>query len=513
MSIESLEHMVRNKVRLFLRHTWLVTVCGTLALVGAIWAGFYFTIEADHMRIAAGPVDQKFVQALSNQIANGHHDLTLQIVPTTGAKETAEAISKGQADLAILPSNLDDSLNWPVIAILRQNVMALIVPAPAAAAAPAKTATSAKASKTTKTSSDKTSKGAKSSKSAKNDDIDDSDSGDDSGGSDKFGKVSQLSGKRVGVVTGNEATTGLLELVLSHYGVALAKVTISQIDPNNLADVIKNNQVDALFVAGAATGRAISSTVAAATQNGKAPTFIEIDQADGIAKRNPGFDSIDIDAGTFGGNPPSPSDDLKSLSFGEYMVARRSYSESVIDTLSKVLYSSRQALATSLPGEIKIAAPSTDKDADVVVHAGAMAYLSDSQQSFFDKYGDDIFYGMLIFPVFGSAIAGLASYLRSDTRTRRLRLLQRVLDLVRKAHAAQSLEAIEQLQVEADNLVIAIIHQTEHEEFDETARMSFAFALDQLRFAIAARRTAILDHADAAADASTGAAGAKAAAA
>ncbi len=50
---------------------------------------------------------------------------------------------------------------------------------------------------------------------------------------------------------------------------------------------------------------------------------------------------------------------------------------------------------------------------------------------------------MLIFPVFGSAIAGVASYLRSDTRTRRLRLLQRVLDMVRKAHAAQSLEALE----------------------------------------------------------------------
>jgi hypothetical protein len=44
--------------------------------------------------------------------------------------------------------------------------------------------------------------------------------------------------------------------------------------------------------------------------------------------------------------------------------------------------------------------------------------------------------------------------------------------------------------------VIAIVHQGEHEEFDETVRMSFAFALDQLRFAIAARRTAILDRAD-----------------
>ncbi len=189
-------------------------------------------------------------------------------------------------------------------------------------------------------------------------------------------------------------------------------------------------------------------------------------------------------------------------------MARRTYSEAVIDTLSKVVYSSRQSLAAALPGEIKIEAPSTDKDADVVVHPGALAYLSDSQQSFFDKYGDDIFYGMLIFPVFGSAIAGAAGYLMSNTRTTRLRLLQRVLDLVRKAHDAQTLEAIEQLQVEADDLVIAIIHQSEHEEFDETVRMSFSFALDQLRFAIAARRTAILDRA-----AAGGAASAKAAAA
>jgi TRAP-type uncharacterized transport system substrate-binding protein len=518
MGIESLEHMMRSKVRMFLRHTWLLAVLGTLIIVGLVWAGFYFTTEADHMRIAAGPLDSKFVQALSTQIANGRHDLTLQLVPTGGSKETAEAVSKGQADLAILPGNLDDSLNWPVIAILRQNVMALIVPAPptapAASAPAAKSSKSAKGSKASK--SGKSGKSAKSAKSDNSDDTDDSDSSDDSGGSDKFGKVAQLAGKRVGVVTGNEATTGLLELLLSHYGVPLAKVTISQIDPDKLADAIKNKQVDALFVAGSATGAAISAAVAAATVDGKPPTFIEIDQADGIAKRNPAFDSVDIDAGSFGGNPPMPTDSLKSLSFGEYLVARRTYSESVIDALAKVVYSSRQSLAAALPGEIKIAAPSTDKDADVVVHPGALAYLSDSQQSFFDKYGDDIFYGMLIFPVFGSAIAGVASYLMNDSRTRRLRLLQRVLDMVRKAHNAQSLEALEQLRIEADNLVIAIVHQSEHEEFDDTVRMSFSFALDQLRFAIAARRTAILDHGGAGAGASaaaTTAAGAKAAAA
>jgi TRAP-type uncharacterized transport system substrate-binding protein len=515
MSIESLEHMVRSRVRMFLRHTWLVTLLGTVALVAAVWAGFYFTTKADHMRIAVGTVDAKFVQALTNQIEKDHQDISLQIVPTQGSGETAQAISKGQADLAVLPSNLEDSVNWPVIAIVRQNVMALIVPPPSAtgdktaANANAPAAKAAKGSKSTKSAkSAKTAKG----KTAKSDDSDDSDDSDSSDDSSKFGKVAQLSGKRIGIVTGNEATAGLLELVLSHYGVPLGKVALSQIDPKNLADAIKDNQIDALFVAGAATGRDISNAVAAATVNGKAPSFIEIDQADGIAKRNPAFDSIDIDAGTFGGNPPTPDDSLKSLSFAEYLVARKPYNDAVIAALSKIVYSSRQALAAALPGDVKIAAPSTDKDADVVVHPGALAYLSDSQQSFFDKYGDDIFYGMLIFPVFGSAIAGVASYLRSSGRTRRLRLLQRVLDLVRKAHAVPTIEAIDQLQVEADNLVVAIIHQGEHEEFDETVRMSFAFALDQLRFAIAARRDALAGQAGAAAGGAA-AAGAKAAAA
>ena len=508
MNFGSLEHMVRGRVRMFLRNTVLVTIFGTIVLGAAVWASIYYTQEHDRLRIAAGPLDTRFVGVLSDQIANEHRDLHLELVATNSTQGAAQAMTKGQADLAILPSDLDDTLNWPVVAILRQNVIALVVPAAALAAKPkpeetaaaAKPAKSGKEGKSKSGKGDKTTKAAKgksgkAAKTAKNDDSDDSDTSDDSDSSSdsKFGKVSDLAGKRVGIVTGNEATRGLLELVLSHYGVPLAKVTISEIDPKDVADAVKANKIDALLVAGPATGAAISAVIAAATQNGVAPNFIEIDQADGIAKRDPAFASDTIDAGTFGGSPPSPSDDLKTLSFAEYLVARRSVSSSTIATLSKVIYTSRQAIAAAMPREAKIEAPATDKDADIVTHPGALAYLTDSTQTFWDKYGDDIFYGMLIFPVFGSAIAGVASYLRSNTRTRRLRLLQKVLDMVRKAHAAQSLEALEQLQLDADNLVIAIVHHSEREEFDETVRMSFAFALDQLRFAIAGRRTAILD--------------------
>jgi TRAP-type uncharacterized transport system substrate-binding protein len=530
MSMHSLENIVRSRVRTFLRHTTLVTLLGTVVVGALIWAGVHYSLQDTVMRVAVGPPDSanaRFVDVLSKIVTDSHDRIKIDIVPTDDAAASAQDLAKGQADLAVVPTTVGQSPNWPVVAILRKNVMAFIVPAPPPppplpapvaakdakpAPAPAKGGKSGKggkaasatpsASQSPASDNSPSAKGkkatAKRAKSSDDDDSDDSDDSDKSSGDSKTKKmkVTDLAGKRVGIVTGNEASTDLLGVVLQHYGVPLDKVQISQLEPADVAAAVQKGTVDVLFVAGSATGKAISDAVAAATQNGAAPTFIEIDHADGISKRNTAFDSDSIDAGTYGGNPPTPSDDLKSLTFAEYLVARKAVNHNSIAELSRLIYTSRLAIANQMAGEIKIEAPSTDKDADVLAHPGTLDYLNDDQKTFFDRYGDDIFYGMLIFPVFGSAIAGVASYLRSDSRTRRLRLLQKVLDMVRKAHNAQTLEAIEHLQVEADNLVIAIIHLSEHEEFDESVRMSFAFALDQLRFTVAARRTAILDHAD-----------------
>jgi TRAP-type uncharacterized transport system substrate-binding protein len=519
MSIGSLEHIVRNRVRTFLRHTWLVTILGTIILAGGVWLAVYYTTQASVMKIAAGPaggVDPRLVQILAEKFEHDGDKIDLQLVTTSGPAQSAHAITDGEADLAILPGNIGRSPDWPVVAILRQNVMAFIVPAAAPnasgkkeASTPGKKETSAPEKKETpekkkkNSKSDKSAKDTKNDKTAKNDKsakAEDADSTEDTGDAaaagaagGKLEKVRQLSGRRIGIVTGNEASADLLNVVLRHYGVPLDKVQISQIDPTSLANAIRDNKVDVIFVAGPATGHAITDAVTAAANNGEAPTFIPIDQAEGIAKRDPAFDSIDIDAGTFGGNPPSPDASLKSLSFPEYLVARKSFSHERIATLAKLIYSSRLALAADMPGEVKIEAPSTDKDAGVIVHPGAHAYLTDDQKSFFDKYGDEIFYGLLIFPLFGSTIAAAAGYFRHSGRTRRLRLLQRLLDLVRKAHAAPSLEALDQIQLDVDNLVVALIHQSEHEEYDQTVKMSFSLALDQVRFAIAARRAVLLD--------------------
>ena len=76
----------------------------------------------------------------------------------------------------------------------------------------------------------------------------------------------------------------------------------------------------------------------------------------------------------------------------------------------------------------------------------------------------------------------------------------------RRAEDRKDQHAIENVvAIFVEERLLTVVEISEREEFDETVRMSFAFALDQLRFAIAGRRTAILDRAGEAAEGSAAA--------
>jgi len=259
-----------------------------------------------------------------------------------------------------------------------------------------------------------------------------------------------------------------------------------------LKTAIQDNQVDALLVAGALHGDVIAQTVTAASAPGKAPTFIAIDQAEALEQRNPIYDKFEVVEGTFGGAPAKPAQAFDSLSFPEYLVARKTLSDTKVAALSKLIYTARQSLSFRLPGVVKIESPSTDKDAAVLVHPGADAYLNDNQKSFFDKWGDQIFYGLLILPIFGSAIAALAGYFKADTGARRVRLLHRLLQAVKKARNAPTIEALDQIETEIDNILGATIRQAERNQLDEMGMMSFSLTIEQARLAVAERRGILL---------------------
>ena len=69
MMMESLEHMVRSRVRMFLRHTWLVAILGTILIGAMIWAGFYYASEREHLRVAASPTEDMPAPAVETAAA------------------------------------------------------------------------------------------------------------------------------------------------------------------------------------------------------------------------------------------------------------------------------------------------------------------------------------------------------------------------------------------------------------------------------------------------------------
>ena len=99
MSIGSLEHTVRIRVRTFLRHTWLVTILGTIIVGAGVAAAIYLTTAPMVMRIAAGPADSantKLVEVLTQKFADDSDKIKLQLVATGGPRESAQAMANSR---------------------------------------------------------------------------------------------------------------------------------------------------------------------------------------------------------------------------------------------------------------------------------------------------------------------------------------------------------------------------------------------------------------------------------
>ena len=269
------------------RQTMFVMLAGILAIVGAVAGAYYFAMRPVTLRIAVGPAnsdDLKVVQALTQAFAQKHSHVRLRPIQTDGAAESAKALENGRVDLAIIRGDLDVPKNAQAVATLRKNVAVLWVPPPAKG------------------------KGRKS--------------------GPKITKISQLAGRKVGVVGRTPANVNLLKVILQQYGVDPAKVEIVQFPACEAVDAIRNQKADAYLAAGPVNSKITADAINASTRDGGTPTFLGIDSAEAIAQNHPMYEASEIPAGAFGGSPDRPDDEVKTISFSHHIVARKGLSES-----------------------------------------------------------------------------------------------------------------------------------------------------------------------------------------
>jgi len=282
-------------------------------------------------------------------------------------------------------------------------------------------------------------------------------------------------------------------VILRQYGVDLSKVEIVQFPASEAADAIRNQKADAYLSAGPVNSKITSEAIAASTRDGNAPTFLAIDSAEAIAQNHPMYEASEIPAGTFGGSPARPEDEVKTIGFSHHVVARKDLSEATVAAFTRQLFAIRQTLMTEFPLAAKIETPDTDKDAFIPVHPGAAAFVDDGEKTFLDRYSDIMWWSLMALSAMGSIGAWLAGYLKKDVRSNNAPLRERLLDMITTARRGDSTEELDRIQAEADDILRDTLQRFEQGAIEEVALTSFNIALSQFHHAVADRKAMLMN--------------------
>jgi uncharacterized protein len=371
-----------------------------LAIAGAValWFAHEFYSRPVDLKVAVGPVagdDYALLTGLARRLASTKAAVRITVVPSEGPVHAARALESGDADLAVIRADLSIPSAARAIVTLRKNAVVIIAL-----------------------------------KKARN-------SIEDFGG---------LKRRKLGVVGSPSANDRLIERLAAHYGFAAADVSLVPLTRDDAADWLRNGRVDAVLATGPLHGHGLAgfnSEVARAIRG--VLTYVDIDAA-AIAKIAPEYESDDIPKGTFRSSPANPPEDITTLFFTNVLVARSSVSEDAAAALTRLVFDARVPLQSEYPMARLIEAVSTDKDAAVPVHRGAAAYYDGEEKGFFERYGDALFYGPMLFSIIGTVMLAAFRYLTRDDSFALADRLTRLRQLAKDGARAQRLDEITALE-------------------------------------------------------------------
>lgn len=391
------------------------------------------------LRIAVGPFgseDTRMIAAFAQGLAREQSSFRLRTVITSGVAESARMIEDGKADLAVIRPDILMPTKADTVLITRRFFPIFVTSA-------------------------------------------------ESG----IERIADLRDKRIGVISPPEGNINLLRTVLAQYEVAEVPGMIVPLLPGDVSDSVRAGKVDVIFAVGATGGRGISLGM---TNLRKAwdsdPRFIPVREADAIAARHRMIETGEIVRGAFGGDPPRPAQALPTISVTHRIVARQSLSDSLVGELTRELLNQRAVLAPEVPSVQGLEAPNTDKDAPLPVHKGAAAFLDGEQETFFERYGDLFYIGVMGLSLCGSAGAAMWSRNAGRRRFHAMEGIGQLRSLIDTARTTLDHDVLDDMLREADEVVFHAITFMTHGDIDETGVQAYRLVLDQLHRAIVERR-------------------------
>jgi TRAP transporter TAXI family solute receptor len=430
----------------------LLILAAGIFLFGVAAGTLYYVLRPTTLRIAVGPAgsdDQKLIQLMAQTFARDGSAVRLAPIATEGAAASIALLGDGKADLAVARGDLDLPANAESVAILRKNVVVLWAPSGIAP----------KGSKKTPTP--------------------------------KIKSLDELAGHRIGVIGRTQANVTLLRVILTESGINPDKVTVAQFGTNQIAEMARDQGVDAYMTVGPLKSKitvdAINATAAARGE----PKFLPIEVSEAIAQKHPLYESEEIPGSIFNSSPARPEDNVETVSVNHLIIAPKQLSDTAVGAFARQLFTVRQQLARELPTAAQIEKPDTDKDAALPAHQGAAAYIDGNERTFLEKYADYIWFAVLILSGLGSAGAWLQHYWKRDEREQYTEHRDNLLDLLARARRAETPEELAEMQGAADGVLREALDCYDDGAIEEGDLSVIRLALEQFHHAVADRRATI----------------------
>lgn len=423
----------------------LKIVAATLVGVAAVAAVAAYWFRPTVLRVAAGPVGSSdvrvivgYVQALQRERA----DIRLRLVLSESPADAAAKLEAGQADLAVVRSDIGIPAKASTVAIMRREAAFFL----------------------TRPGSGLT-------------------------------QISGLKGRTIGLVRSSAANQRILSQILAQYDLSLQDVTPVSGTPDEMRQGVQDGRFDALFFVTPLAERLVRTALQTFPRvEGQSPGLLAVAEAEALLADNPALDTVEIVRGTFGANPVLPDSTLTTLAVTHRLVAKNELSEPIVSELTRLLVTLRPQIVREVPAANQLDLPSTeDRAARLPNHPGAVAYIDGETKTFFERYGDYLYLGIMGFSLLGSALAALFSVLarRPDAPQPDVLMADLVheMDRVRQADTPEALDMIEE---ETEELITRLLQASTGRDGDNGQVAAVALLVSEFRHSLLRRRHCLL---------------------
>ncbi len=300
-----------------------------------------------------------------------------------------------------------------------------------------------------------------------------------------------IKGKSLGVLAA-DVNRPLLDVIFKSYGLTFNDVRVVDLAPAEITQAYQSGRVSSVLLAVTPTEKAIANFRSVVLRNAKSkPNFIPIDVAEKIADDTRIYESYELPQGSIRAEPPAPADDISTLKVPVYLVANKKLGDDVVEVLTRQIMDARGALVRDSPALAQLKAPETSKDALIPIHPGAESYFEGTGKTFFDKYGDYLFYGPMLFAALASVIGATLKFLQPGERATAALVMERIDELTRSLREAKSPEDVEKIEDEVGQLLRQILFGKYSSELVETDTAVLSLAIHRLDYLIDGRRRSV----------------------